>query len=250
MVTHGRTCREAVEHLDVPGTEAFPLHVTAAAAVERLSKLAELLEPRAASDLSLQQDSQPEGQGRLVDDQIRADPVADPSGVGDVESDVARREKPTLPCGKACATLGHDTSSTGVVHEEEPMTVQYLNPPALLQSPVFSQAVVVEPPSRTVYVGGQNGVDAAGTVVGGMAEQTAQAVDNARIALDAAGGQLTDVISWTVAVVAGQDLRSGFSAMHPALAGRDHPPIITVLVVAGLAVPGALVEISAIAVLP
>jgi len=130
------------------------------------------------------------------------------------------------------------------------MTVRYLNPPELLQSPAFSQAVVVEQPARTVYVGGQNGVDASGTVVGDLGEQTARAVDNARIAVAAAGGQLTDVISWTIAVVDGQDLRAGFDAMQPALAGRDHPPVVTVLQVAGLAMPGALVEISAIAVLP
>jgi len=129
------------------------------------------------------------------------------------------------------------------------MTVQYLNPPELLQSPAFSQAVVVEHPVGTVYVGGQNGVDASGVAAGDLAEQTAQAVDNVRIALAAAGGQLTDVISWTITVVAGQDLRAGFGAMQAALARREHPPIVTVLQVAGLAVRGALVETSAIAVL-
>ncbi len=130
------------------------------------------------------------------------------------------------------------------------MTVEYLNPPELLQSPAFSQAVVVEHSARTVYVGGQNGVDASGEVVGGFTEQTARAVDDVRVALAAAGGQLTDIISLTIAVVAGQDLRAGFGAAQPALAGRDHPPIVTVLQVAGLGGPGALVEISAIAVLP
>lgn len=129
------------------------------------------------------------------------------------------------------------------------MTVRYLNPPELLQSPAFSQAVVVDQPSRTVYVGGQNGVDASGAVVGDLAAQTAQAVDNARVALAAAGGQLTDVISWSIAVVTGQDLRAGFATMQHALAGRAHPPVVTVLQVAGLAVPGALIEISAIAVM-
>jgi hypothetical protein len=49
--------------------------------------------------------------------------------------------------------------------------------------------------------------------------------------------------------VAGQDLRAGFGAMQAALAGREHPPIVTVLQVAGLAVRGALVETSAMAVL-
>lgn len=128
------------------------------------------------------------------------------------------------------------------------MAINYVSPPELVHSQAFSHAVVVEQPARTIYVGGQNGVDASGTVVGGFAEQTAQAVDNARSALTAAGGRFTDVISWTIAVVAGQDLRAGFEAMQPALAGRDHPPIVSVLQVAALAVPGALIEISAIAV--
>jgi len=130
------------------------------------------------------------------------------------------------------------------------VTVSYLNPPGLPQSPAFSQAVVVEHPARTVYVGGQNGVAAAGVVTGDLGEQTARAVDNVRVAVAAAGGALSDVISWTIAVVAGQDLHAGYVAVQPALAGRAHPPLISVLQVAGLAVPGALVEISAIAVLP
>lgn len=45
------------------------------------------------------------------------------------------------------------------------MPVHYLDPPEPLQSPTFSHAVVVEQPARTVYVGGQNGVDASGAVV-------------------------------------------------------------------------------------
>lgn len=53
-----------------------------------------------------------------------------------------------------------------------------------------------------------------------------------------------------MAVVAGQDLRAGYRAMQPALSGRGAPPIVAVSLVAGLAVPGALVEISAIAALP
>lgn len=130
------------------------------------------------------------------------------------------------------------------------MSVQYVNPPELVQSPAFSHAVVVEQPARTVYVGGQNGVDATGAVVGvGLAEQTARAVDNTRAVLAAAGCRFADVVSWTVAVVAGQDLREGYAAMHPALADREAPPIVTVLQVAALAVPGALVELSAVAVL-
>ncbi len=130
------------------------------------------------------------------------------------------------------------------------MSVTYLNPAELVQSPAFSHAVVVAHPARTVYLGGQNGVDATGAVVGDLAAQTAQAVDNARVALAAAGARLADVVSWTVTVVQGQDLRAGYGAMQPAFADRQAPPLVTVSLVAGLAVPGALVELSAVAVLP
>lgn len=130
------------------------------------------------------------------------------------------------------------------------MTVEYLNPPDLMKSPAFSHAVVVTHPTRTLYVGGQNGADASGAIAGDFAQQTAKAIENVGTVLAAAGGQFTDVISWTIAVAPDQDLRAGFAAVQPALADRPHPPIVTVLQVSALAVPGALVEISAIAVLP
>lgn len=46
------------------------------------------------------------------------------------------------------------------------MTVRHINPDGLHRSPAFSQAVVVEQPTKTIYVGGQNGVGADGKVVG------------------------------------------------------------------------------------
>ena len=38
--------------------------------------------------------------------------------------------------------------------------VEYLNPEGLVKSPVFTQVVAVSGAVRTIYVGGQNGVDA------------------------------------------------------------------------------------------
>ncbi len=128
------------------------------------------------------------------------------------------------------------------------MIVEYLNPPDLPRSPVFSQAVVVTQPSRTIYVGGQNGVGA--DEPGDISDQTTRALTNVGVALAVGGGQLADVISWTIAILAGQDLRAAFGAVQRALAGRTDPPIVSILYVAGLAVPKALVAISAIAVLP
>ena len=53
---------------------------------------------------------------------------------------------------------------------------------------------------------------------------------------------------WTVAVVDGVSLESGFEAFREAWAPSDPPPALTVHVVAGLG-PGFLVEISAVAVI-
>ena len=45
------------------------------------------------------------------------------------------------------------------------MGVRHINPEGLHRNPAFSQAVVVEQPAKTIYVGGQNGVDSSGRVV-------------------------------------------------------------------------------------
>lgn len=126
------------------------------------------------------------------------------------------------------------------------MTVTHINPEGLVASPAFSQAVVVESPSRTIYVGGQNGVDGDGNVVGDdLAAQAHQAFGNLATVLEAAGAGLSDVVRWTIAVVDGHPIGPGFAAFqHPA----DQPPASTVHVVAGLADPRFLVEIDAIAV--
>ena len=45
-------------------------------------------------------------------------------------------------------------------------SVQHLNPDGLHKNQAFSQAVVASGNVRTVYVGGQNAVDASGNIVG------------------------------------------------------------------------------------
>ena len=45
-------------------------------------------------------------------------------------------------------------------------SVRYVDPEGLNKNPAFSNVVVVEGPVRTVYVGGQDSVDASGNIVG------------------------------------------------------------------------------------
>lgn len=95
------------------------------------------------------------------------------------------------------------------------MNVRHVNPEGLPHNPAFSQAVVVESPTKTIYVGGQNGVDASGRVVGDtVAAQSAQDFANLATVLAAEGATLADIVSWTIAVVDGQPLLEGFAAFQ------------------------------------
>jgi len=102
-----------------------------------------------------------------------------------------------------------------------------------------------------VYVGGQNGVDGSGSVVGpDLASQARQALANLQECLKAAGATIEKVVKWTILVRDGEPLQDGFAAFSEAWGRRPNPPAITVAFVSGFAVPGALVEIDAIAAIP
>jgi enamine deaminase RidA (YjgF/YER057c/UK114 family) len=128
------------------------------------------------------------------------------------------------------------------------MGVRHINPEGLHRSPAFSQAVVVDHPAKTIYIGGQNGVDSEGKIVGPtVGEQSEQAFRNLRTILASEGATLANIVSWTIAVVEGHSFDEGVAAFRTVWNPADPPPAITVHVVAGLG-PGALVEIDAVAV--
>ena len=127
-----------------------------------------------------------------------------------------------------------------------------MNPATLHSNPAFTNVVVVEGPARTVYVGGQDAVDAAGTIVGrgDLKTQTQQVLINLEAALKAGEAALENIIKWNVYVVQGQDVRPALEVFQRVWGRRPNPPAITVVFVAGLANPEFLVEMDAIAVVP
>jgi enamine deaminase RidA (YjgF/YER057c/UK114 family) len=130
--------------------------------------------------------------------------------------------------------------------------VEHLNPEGLSRNPAFSNVIVVSGNAKTVYVGGQDSVDAEGNVVGvgDIGAQSEQVMGNVQTALAAAGADLGDVVRWTVLIVAGQPLGPGFAAFQKAWGDRPNPPTVTAAFVSALAHPDFLVEIDAIAVIP
>ena len=128
------------------------------------------------------------------------------------------------------------------------MEITRLQPAGLVVSPAFSHVAIVPAGAVTIYVGGQNGVDATGSVVSSdIAEQARRTIDNVALALEAAGASLADVVQWTVFIAADADLRAAYGAIAPRLTGVGAPPLVTAARVAGLGVPGSLIEVSAIA---
>ena len=128
-----------------------------------------------------------------------------------------------------------------------------LNPATLPKNPAFSQGVMASGPGRTIYVGGQNAVDAAGAVVGkgDLKAQTERALDNLEAVLAAGGARLEHVVKMNIHVLVGQSIQKGFEAYQPrAAAFGARPPAVTVTYVAGLGRPDWLVEIDAVAVVP
>jgi enamine deaminase RidA (YjgF/YER057c/UK114 family) len=130
--------------------------------------------------------------------------------------------------------------------------VLHLNPDGLSKNPAFTNVIVVTGNVKTIYIGGQNAVDASGTIVGkgDIKQQTEQVLTNLQAALKAGGAELEHVIKWNVYIVQGQALQSGFEEFQKVWGRRPNPPAITVMFVSGLANPDFLVEMDAVAVVP
>ncbi len=127
------------------------------------------------------------------------------------------------------------------------MKITHINPDGLYKSPVFSQAVLAEG-GRTLYIGGQNGILPDGTMAGDtLAAQTEQALKNMLEILKTVGATQKNVVKQTIYIVKGQDIREGFAATQKVWG--NFPTAISGVFVEALGVPGALVEIEAVAVI-
>ncbi len=133
-----------------------------------------------------------------------------------------------------------------------PPAVGYPEPPELVRSPYYSHAAVVNG-GRLVFVSGQVALDAGGQLVGrgDFRKQAEQVFANLGHALRAAGADVTDIVALDTFLVNLADLPAYREVRQQFLAPRrTPPPTSTTVQVAGLVVEGALLEVSAVAVLP
>lgn len=130
--------------------------------------------------------------------------------------------------------------------------VLHINPENLRVNPAFTQVITVTGHVKTIYVGGQDAVDASGKIIGkgDLKQQIYQVFENIQEALKAAGAGLEHIIKWNVYLVEGQSLEEGFEVFQEVWGRRPNPPAISMMFVSVLANPDFLIEMDAVAVLP
>ena len=130
--------------------------------------------------------------------------------------------------------------------------VRHIDPEGLSKNPAFTNVITVTGPVKTIYIGGQDAVDASGAIVGrgDIRQQTEQVLNNLQTALQAGGAGLEHVIKWNIYVVQGQPIQPAFEVFQRLWGCRPNPPAIIMVFVSGLANPDFLVEMDAIAVIP
>jgi enamine deaminase RidA (YjgF/YER057c/UK114 family) len=130
--------------------------------------------------------------------------------------------------------------------------VVHLNPENLSKNPAFTNVITVTGPVKTIYIGGQDAVDASGKIIGrgDMKQQAEQVLSNLQVALRAGGAELKHIIKWNVYVVQGQSIQPAVDVFQRVWGRQPNPPAITMTFVAGLANPDFLLEMDAIAVVP
>lgn len=127
----------------------------------------------------------------------------------------------------------------------------HINPDGLSKNPAFSQIVVTEGNGKTIYIGGQNSINAKSEIVGkgDIAVQSEQTMKNLETALSACNAVFNDLVKMTIYIVQGQDLKKAFEASQKYFKDVKNPPAVSGLFVSGLANPDYLIEIDAIAFL-
>lgn len=127
--------------------------------------------------------------------------------------------------------------------------VKFINPEGVMNSPAFSQAVTIGGRGKTIYIGGQNAVDANGNTIGkgDIAAQTEQIMKNIGIILESVGAGFKNIVKFNIYIAQGQDARKAFEASQKYMPATAIPPIVTALFVAAMGNPDYLLEIEATA---
>src|SRR5258707_4670503 len=141
-------------------------------------------------------------------------------------------------------------SRSGCCEREIEMAKEFFSP-ATLPPPVGYSHIAKVNKGTLIYLAGQVSSDASGKLVGegNFEAQAEQVFKNLKIAVEAAGGAMTDIVKLNVYLVAevGQDEVPKLRAIRDRYVNKEKPPASTLVVVTRLARPGWPVEVEAVA---
>jgi enamine deaminase RidA (YjgF/YER057c/UK114 family) len=129
---------------------------------------------------------------------------------------------------------------------------EFLSPKTLIPPAGYSHIAKVNN-GTIVYLAGQVSSDASGKLIGegNFEAQVEQVFRNLKVAVEAAGGAMTDIVKLNIYLVAEVDQADvpKLRAIRDRYVNVEKPPASTLVVVSRLARPGWLVEIEAVAAL-
>ncbi|MGO9358651.1 MAG: RidA family protein [Xanthobacteraceae bacterium] len=129
---------------------------------------------------------------------------------------------------------------------------QFLSPNTLMPPAGYSHIAKVNS-GTIVYLAGQVSGDASGKLIGegNFEAQVEQVFRNLKIAVEAAGGKMADIVKLNIYLVAEVDAAEvpKLRAIRDRYVNVENPPASTLVVVSRLARPGWLIEIEAVAAL-
>ena len=127
---------------------------------------------------------------------------------------------------------------------------EFSSPKTLLPPAGYSHIAKVNN-GTIVYIAGQVSSDASGKLVGegDFEAQVEQVFRNLKIAVEAAGGTMADIVKLNIYLVAEVDQANvpKLRAIRDRYVNVESPPASTLVVVSRLARPGWLIEIEAVA---
>jgi enamine deaminase RidA (YjgF/YER057c/UK114 family) len=125
--------------------------------------------------------------------------------------------------------------------------------PTTLPPPVGYSHIAKASKGTTIYIAGQVSSDAAGKLVGegNFEAQVEQVFGNLKLAVEAAGATIADIVKMNTYLVASVDQAEvpKLRAIRNRHINTAKPPASTLVVVTRLANPGWLIEIEAVAVI-
>jgi len=123
--------------------------------------------------------------------------------------------------------------------------------PATLPPPTGYSHVAKVNQGTLVYIAGQVSADASGKLVGegNFEAQVEQVYKNVKLALEAAGATMADIVKLNTYLVAevSQDDLPKMRAIRDRYLNKEKPPASTLVVVSRLVRPGWLIEVEAVA---